>query len=79
MVFSSNYVLQLMKFLGVLKTQVGICRGCIHIVKERDEGSMFTCTDWLAFHGLSEPKVKGVILALNAGKIECLPSFFKCR
>lgn len=36
---------------------------------------MFTCNDWLAFHGLSEPRVKGVILALNAGKFEYLPSF----
>lgn len=36
---------------------------------------MFTCNDWLSLHGLSAPRVKGVISALGEGKLECLPSF----
>ncbi|WP_434984581.1 hypothetical protein [Vreelandella zhaodongensis] len=31
---------------------------------------MFTCTDWLALHGLSESRVKDVISAFYAGKID---------
>ncbi|MGM0824043.1 MAG: hypothetical protein ACQEUY_04905 [Pseudomonadota bacterium] len=34
---------------------------------------MYTCTDWLALHGLNASEVEGVISAFCAGKLECSP------
>ncbi|MFC7369318.1 hypothetical protein [Vreelandella zhaodongensis] len=45
----------------------------IYVFKGRNEGSMFTCTDWLTLHGLSAPRVKGIIASFGPGKFEHLP------